>query len=350
MAPKGGEDDVTRNPRRMFSSGNRTTSSTTPRTLPVGPRGFGMVTRPPAIVETTEGQIGQNRTEKELTESPTIAQNESWAPRAPSSGPERRSKPSKRPIPLTIGRPTTPENVVPPSPSRARWEHLRQHVLPIPIRPATPPATPPHTTPPHQTHTLPPPRSQTPKPSRLARLGFRQVVEQAREVALDDARRFAHELQKVCWSIRFVAPERVKVDREPATMGSTLHLPFISNGLLASTSAASVDSHPGRKQEIRRPQSIPALATAYRAVPSLKPLYHVLLHHATPSSDGTFPLPSLPNELQVLSALLSPFMTSERGSHLEGERSIALDSFDIIIRTWAPMDQVSAHFSTLTRS
>lgn len=341
MASKDGQDNVTSSPRSSFlASDGRRTSSNRP---PTGPRrpASGMAPRPlTAVVQAAEDQSGETWTGKGLSESPHIAQEEPWTTRAVSPGPERRGKQSRKPTPLNIGRLPTPEEAIPPSPSRARWEHIRQHVLPIPVRPVTPPSAQPHLTPPQQTHPLPPPRSQTPKPSRLARLGFRQVVEQAREVALDDTRKFAQELQRVCWSIRFVAPERVKVEREPATMGSSLHLPFMSNASLTSTSTPSVDSHPGKKQEMRRPPSMPTLATAYRSAPSLKPLYHVLLHHAT-SGSGRSPTPSLPSELQVLSTLLRPFMASERGAHIEGERTIAMESFDIIIRTWAPVDQVS---------
>lgn len=348
MASRSGENDATRNPRPSFSSENQRPSATRPPISPHGPRKPGMTTRPIAVVvQAAEDRDDQTWIGKELSDSPRMAQEEPWAMRAASPGPERRNKQSRKPTPLNISRSTAPEETIPSSPSRARWEHLRQHVLPIPIRPATPPVTQPHLTPPQQTHSLPPPRSQTPKPSRLARLGFRQVVDQAREVAFDDTRKFAQELQRVCWSIRYVAPEKVKVDREPATMGSTLHLPFMSNVSLTSTSSTGTDSHPGKKQELRRPQSIPLLAAAHRSTPSLKPLYHVLLHHAT-SGDGISPSPSLPNELQVLSTLLRPFV-SERGGHTEGERLIALDSFDIIIRTWAPVDQVRALASPANR-
>ncbi|KAF9467893.1 hypothetical protein BDZ94DRAFT_914598 [Collybia nuda] len=339
MASKG-ENDVTRYTRPSNSSENHRSSATRPSTTPTGPRKPGTATRPPAfVIQATEDRNDQIWTGKGLSDSPRSAQDEL---RVASPGPERRNKQSRKPTPLNIGRLIVSEEaiLVPPSPSRARWEHLRQHVLPLPVRPATPPVAQPHLTPPQQTQPLPPPRSQTPKPSRLARLGFRQVVEQAREVALDDTRKFAQELQRVCWSIRYVAPERAKADREPATMGSALHLPFMSNASLTSTSSTGTDSHPGKKQELRRPQSIPALVNTYRSPPSVKLLYNILLHHAT-SSDGVSPSLGLPNELQVLSTLLRPFLVSERGAHIESEKLIALDSFDIIIRTWAPVDQAS---------
>ncbi|RDB29723.1 hypothetical protein Hypma_014167 [Hypsizygus marmoreus] len=329
-----------KNPRRILSFEalkNRTSSHSYDQH-----NGRATPTKPLALHQISEkGTIGADDapndtwTGIDLVESPHLDGDESSSFRVASPPPERRAKPRKPP-PLKFTRPTTPDGSSLASPSRARWEHLRQHVLPIPIRPETPPFQ----LPTGAAQTLPLPRAPTPKPSRLARLGFRQVVEQAREVALDDTRRFAIELEKVCWSIRFTEPHRVKVE---ATIGSSLHLPFMSNTSLATTGTSSVDnlsigSH--KKHEMRRPQSVQSLTTAYRSIPSVKPLYQTLLHHATPSADGVFPMPSLPLESLVLSTLLIPFLASERSSQSDDERWTSIAAFEVISRTWAPQNEV----------
>ncbi|KAF5379141.1 hypothetical protein D9615_005965 [Tricholomella constricta] len=265
----------------------------------------------------------------DLVETPGAIDHDYGSLRALSPAPERKRKPA----PLKFTRPTTPDATSVASPSRARWEHLRQHVLPIPIRPATPPPPP---APVAVAQTLPA-RSQTPKPSRLARLGFRQVVDQAREV--DDTRKFALEIEKVCWSIRFAEPPKVKAD--PTLTGTSLHLAFMSNASLASTGTSNVDTHAhgNRKLELRRPQSVQSLTMASRSVSSMKPLYQILLHYGTPSADGKPPPPSLPRESLVLSTLLTPFLTSEHGSQLDQERWTAIEAFEVITRTWAPHNE-----------
>lgn len=284
----------------------------------------------------------------ELVESPRAAEDDARSFRTESPGPEQRGKPRK-PAPLKFTRPTTPDSVSLASPSRARWEHLRQHVLPIPIRPATPPQPPPP--PPGAVQTLPPPRAPTPKPSRLARLGFRQVVEHAREVAFDDTRRFSLELERICWNIRFAEPQKVKVDREPMTIGSSLYLPFASSTSLAATGNSSVDnvfqgSH--KQHEMRKSQSVQSIAMAYRTASSVRPLYQTLLHHATPIPGGALPVSTLPLEYLVLSTLLAPFLVSDRSS-IDEERWLAIEAFDVITRTWPPRDEVSLSGYTLYR-
>ncbi|KAF8068970.1 hypothetical protein FPV67DRAFT_1414491 [Lyophyllum atratum] len=331
MAPGDGK----KNPRRLLSFDtltSRTSSSASERSR-IRPS----PSKPPTlsqIIDDEKANIAEasespqeHWTGIDLVESPRATDDGSGFFRASSPAPERKRKPA----PLKFTQPTTPDIPSVSSPSRARWEHLRQHVLPIPIRQATPPPQ----APAGPAQTLPA-RSQTPKPSRLARLGFRQVVDHALAREVDDTRKFAQELEKVCWSIRFVEPHRLKVDSTPA--GSSLHLAFMSNTSLASTGTEShVPVH--KKPELRRPQSIQSLSTTFRSIPSVKSLYQTLLHHGTPAGDGKPLSSSLPRESLVLSTLLMPFLTSEHGPQLDQERWSAIEAFEIITRSWAPHNE-----------
>lgn len=199
----------------------------------------------------------------------------------------------------------------PVSPSLLRWDHLRQHVLP------ESPSAPTHSQQPSSASSSAfpsiPPRSQVPKPSRLAqRLGFRQVVEHARELVIDDTRKLATELQRACWAARSVDPASKSGQYLPAGAPRT---------------------------DLRRPPSVQSLGVPSRgtqAAPSLKPLYHTLLHHSTPSPDGIPPVPTLPQEPQVLSTLLSPFLNPEKALRVDEDRWFAFEAFDIITKTWNP--------------
>ncbi|KAG5636833.1 hypothetical protein H0H81_006660 [Sphagnurus paluster] len=223
--------------------------------------------------------------------------------------------------------------------SQARWDKLRQHVLRIPGRPATPPSP---LDLPVTAQTLPlPPRSQTPKPSRLARLGFRQVVDQVREV--DGSRKFAQEIDKVCWSIRSAEATKPKADTNSPGPGSSLHLTFMSNTSLSSTITPSTEGReprgPGiRIPELRRPQSILS-GLSSRPTRSVKLLHQTLLQYVPRTSDGRPPPPSLPRETMILSTLLTPFLSLKSENQLEEERWSAIEAFEMVIRTWVPANE-----------
>ncbi|KAJ7209904.1 hypothetical protein B0H12DRAFT_1242805, partial [Mycena haematopus] len=231
----------------------------------------------------------------------------------------------RRPLPVATDRPFTPDPKAPASPSLIRWEHLRQHVLP-----ETQSQTASHSRQPSSASssafspvaTSAPTRQKT---SRFAqRLGFRQVVEHAREMVIDDTRKLGQELQRACWAARSVdAPKSGRADQ---------YLPFMSTTSLAATTTAL-------KSELRRPPSIQSLALPSRGVqtaPSLKPLYQTLLHHASPSADGIPPVPVLPEEAQVLATLLSPFLNADKALRVDEDRWFAFEAFDIIVKTWSP--------------
>ncbi|KAG6812874.1 hypothetical protein H0H92_015802 [Tricholoma furcatifolium] len=241
------------------------------------------------------------------------------------------SEPKRKPAPLKFSQSPTPNATVSTSSSRTRWDQLRQHVLPI--RAATPPV-PAASQGPAPTVPL---RNQTPKPSRLARLGFRHVVEHVRE-ADELVRKASQEIEKLCWTIKMAEPQKVKV--ESHATGSTLHLAFMSNASLSSTAASNVHPpHVRKKHELQRPQSIQSLTTAIRTVPSVKPLCQIVLHHATPSGEKKLFLTALPHESLVLSTLLTPFLSTEVGKQVEEERMVAIEAFEVTTRTWAPANE-----------
>ncbi|KAG6915507.1 hypothetical protein DXG01_011132 [Tephrocybe rancida] len=323
MAPSDGK----KNPRRLLSFDPLTRSSS-PSSEVSQPR----LSKPP-----TFRQIGDN--EKNIAQTTTGPQ-EIWtgidlreAPRKIDGDSSRASSPApdergRKPAPLQFTRPTTPDATTGAIASRSRWDSVRAHVIPIPAQ----------IPPPGVAQTLPV-RSQTPvqKPSRLARLGFRHIVEHAQEV--DDTRKFAQEFERVCWSIRMAEPQKVKADSSAA--GSSLHLAFMSNISLASAGASTTDGHPSvhKKHELHRPQSVQSLAMVYRTIPSVKPLHQLLLRHAPPSADRKALPTDLPHELMVLSTLLIPFLSMEHGAQLDEERWTAIEAFEMITRSWAPHDE-----------
>ncbi|KAH7923448.1 hypothetical protein BV22DRAFT_1015390 [Leucogyrophana mollusca] len=214
------------------------------------------------------------------------------------------------------------------TPSKVRWEQLRQHVVPaVAPRPSSPsPSV-------IQTSVSSPARPQTPKPSRLARLGFRHVVEHVREAAIDDSRRFSDDIFRVCWSAR--APEAPRVPRHEreatiGTIGSTLYLPFMSTSTLPPSAASSTTTFAQTSQkphEPRRPQSMASLRQTTSPVVSL---HDVILRYA--SRNPSY----LPHESLVLSTLLIPFLTDEAGSSVDEDRWLAVETFEVAVKTWRP--------------
>jgi hypothetical protein len=194
---------------------------------------------------------------------------------------------------------------------------------------------------------MPAPRSQAPKPSRFARLGFRQVVEHVRDITtVDENRKFANEVLKVCWQARFMEPTKAsKTGREPVldSGASNLYLPFISNSSLTTNDSSSTLNHLSQKKpDLKRPQSLQSLALNNRQVPTVKYIHAMLLHYATPSADQPKVASSLPHESQLLSALLTPFTTRTPGPRADEERWFSIEAFEIAVKTWkASTNQVS---------
>ncbi|KAG5646355.1 hypothetical protein DXG03_003678 [Asterophora parasitica] len=334
MAPSDGKKD----PSRVvsfdsLSNRNSTNASeSTPRIRPLPPK-------PPPLHQIIDNEADagsespqENWTGAPLVESPVASGDEYGSFVAMIPPPERQWTPP----PLKFTQQTTSDAAA-ATHARARWAKLRQYVLTAPIRAATPPP-PQASAPAAQAPPAPAPaRSQTPKPSRLARLGFRQVVEQARELDAKQ-KKFAQDLEKVCWSIRYAEGSKVKGDQN--TIGSSLQLAFISNVSLASSGAAGAEKRPtGTRRTDFRPQSLQSIPTTFRSIPSVKPLYQALLQLATSPMNGKGLFTNLPGEPLVLSTLLTPFLTLKRGSQLDDERWAAIEAVEIIIRTWPPPDE-----------
>ncbi|KAG0706951.1 hypothetical protein DFH29DRAFT_96804 [Suillus ampliporus] len=209
------------------------------------------------------------------------------------------------------------------TPSKARWEQLRQHVLAAP-RPASPT--------PSARIVQSPSRPQTPKLSRFPRLGFRQVVEHPRDAALvDDSRRFADELLQICWSIRVPDLSRQSKNERDGTLGtvgSSLHLPFVSSATLNSLSTGSTMVQTQTTQKglnIKRP---PSTVSGGQNFSPVMTLHEIILRYASKNSNH------LPHETLVLSALLTPFLPSESNQNVDEERWTAIEAFEAVVQTW----------------
>jgi len=206
----------------------------------------------------------------------------------------------------------------PPSPSRARWDSVRRHIIRSPSPSITPPPAPPlQSIPKPFASPLPPGgRPGTPKSSRFPRLGMRQVVDNAREIAVDDMRKFTMELERACAQLR--APEviRNRPVREGSIGGSAFSLSLPHSTGVTSTIPSTNWSKQSAGSIIAPPQ--PSVLTLLR---TLEQFEASLLH---------FPR-TLPLENQVLSALLVPFMLPDPS---EREQDYALRAFSLIIKTW----------------
>ncbi|KAJ6557945.1 hypothetical protein B0H19DRAFT_1149145 [Mycena capillaripes] len=336
MAPKG--EPAPRKPRRLFSFDSTKTSSTRRSASEASSsdtdtdssswRHF----RAPSRF-TTLDQVDEDQQEKISGKGKTgpFQGSSQGNSRSESPNPDQSRSGSRlglrRPLPVATGN-SSHDASAPPSPSLMRWEHLRQHVLPPTTPASTVPTVPSHSQQPSSASSsalsFAPPRSQTPKPSRFAqRLGFRQVVEHAREMVVDDTRKLGQELERACWAAR-------SVDATSKSGRADQYLPFMSTTSLATTT-------PGPK-ELRRPPSVQSLGLQSRAptAPSLKPLYQTILHNSSPSADGIPPVPVLPQEAQVLSTLLSPFFNPDKTVRVDEDRWFAFQAFDIIVKTWNP--------------
>lgn len=113
----------------------------------------------------------------------------------------------------------------PISPSRARWNQLREHVRTASIKdfdvpsPRTAAAravspVPSFTSFSHGGIPTSALRSATPKPSRLGLFRFGQVVNEARSAADRSAKDFADDVRRACWAARSLDTKGVKMERE----------------------------------------------------------------------------------------------------------------------------------------
>ena len=224
-------------------------------------------------------------------------------------------------------------NTEPPSPSR--WDNVRRHILHSPSPSVTPSLA-------HSLQSIPKPfasplpaagRPGTPKSSRFPRLGMRQVVDTAREIAVDDMRKFALELERACIQLRTSDFINNRSIREGSIGGSALSLSLPHATGVASTMPSTNWSKQSAGSIVAPPQ--PSVLTLLRTLEQ----YEASLLH----------LPrTLPLENQVLSALLGPFILPDSS---EREQDYALRAFSLIIKTWrtdSPEVRRALVFSVIT--
>jgi hypothetical protein len=230
----------------------------------------------------------------------------------------------------------------PPSPSKVRWNSLRQHILPPSSVTSSP--NPSFTSFSQLNLNAPIPVPQPvgqPRPSRLAnRFGFRQVVAETRLAAEDTSRRFADEIQRACWEVRASENKPIKPEREPSqpsTLGSTLHLPFISSASLPIAGNASNPnlSATTLKGGLRGIPSTTSLAPgAGLRLQALTTLHGIIMRYAA-VQDSVIEK-TLPHEGEVLSVLLAAFLRDNSDPVTEDERRLSLQLFEMISTTWKP--------------
>lgn len=248
----------------------------------------------------------------EATE-PLVQSPVTMSPRSPTPSQLQRIR---RDATSPPSRTTTPV----PSTSRVHWNQLRNAIIPgVPINSSN------RSLPsdaPQSGSTTAPPRPQTPKPSRLARLGFRQVVEHTREVFDDEVGKFEAEVYQACAFGRF-GDVRQKVERDAS---QATYLPFVSTTSLP-LSTVTVTSQTNKSNQP---------SESVGRTPSLKLLHQTLVHYASISPQLGIML-RLPYESDILSVLLIPF-TMEAGLETE-ERWLAVETLEILAKTWRGSSQ-----------
>ena len=265
-----------------------------------------------------------------------------------SASSARRGKPTPVYVPPR-------EQIISPPPSstpRARWATIRRAYLPSSTSSIAttvesdglPRVTSP--TPSFQSFSqinIPGARPSTPKPSRLARFGFKHVVVEAREAADDLTRKFAEDIRRACWSARFGDMKPSKPEREATqpTLGSALHLPFMSSASLPLTGNASMPNFHGpnsSRQQLRRPPSTMTLSSQASRSPELAGLQTVIVRYASVSNNKETTYIFLPHEKEVLSVLLISFLSQSTGRIADEERRLSLEIFETIVKTWRSKD------------
>ncbi|KAJ3934148.1 MAG: hypothetical protein NXY57DRAFT_995571 [Lentinula lateritia] len=327
-----------RTPRRLFSfdsvksSSTRRSSSDTPSNIERKASKGSLHT-----IASEQSEGNGNWTLPDITESPRSV---TPRPTTPFSERDKRKGP-RPPLPPvvvdTTARSVTPDGLPPSSPSSIRWNSLRQHVLP----------------PSKSTHSQQSSSASLTSISAQAasrtghakqsskfaqRLGFRNVVDQVKQVMVDEIQQFTHDIQRACMAAYHIElPPSVKSRIDPLhiPVGSTLSLPFIS-GTNLTVGGITGSANPSRS-DLRQPSVSSSIAAG-----RVRPLYQTLINYAGPFADGSSPLPQLPLESLVISTLLVPFLTTDSASATEEDRWLSIEAFQIVIKTWTPTTELVA--------
>ena len=309
-----------RNPRRLFSFDSIKSNNSSRRSSSEQETTKNFRSRPLNPFELSNIQGGDNETIFLTGDHPGhVALVEEPVSISPNGNEHSQSSTRlERVTPTSISSRSSTLDNAPSAPSittRARWENLRQHVLPGRVRPSSPLQK--QTSAQSSLH-KPSPSSSAPRPSRL---GLRQVVEYARDVS-DSVHKFGKEILQACAAARYTEVLRSTRDRD---------------GQSSTISPTSTST--GRKMDYF-PQSIASLTSPSESTtaPSLKPLYQVLIYHSRKTGQR-----HLPYESHVLGTLLCPFLTPSKYPTVkeEEEKATAVEAFELILKIWAPIDEVS---------
>ena len=285
-----------------------------------------------AISEDSEDPFadGAQWTEKELVTSPDVHDPEEY--------PFKLNTPAPKHVPpaLDLSKAGVDSSDSPVSPSKRRWDTIRHHVLPSSSSIIS-------------TSTIPSPTldlSQLDRPStpRLHKFGqkkqFQQLVNAAQVQQHQDHKKFTDALWRAGWAAHVgdisTRPRCPRPEREPTlgSVGSSLHLPFMASSTsLQMPGGGVIPAFPSafKASALRRPQSISSVSTTSGAAPSVSYIARVL------AAAGSANRPRiLPHENLILSALLSPFVTMSEHLQVEVEQATAVETFELIVRTYRP--------------
>ena len=250
----------------------------------------------------------------------------------------RRSLPRSRPVKkssllsnVSSASDLTTIDEPPPSPSRRRWDDLRQHFLPHLLSSGAPDVQPP-STPPPAFHI--PPRPSTPKQFRMPKLGFKQAAEKASEASVDRTMRFEDDILRASRAVRSADSKGQKA------VATSFNMSFMSSSASLGLSTPTY-LPPSRGKATQRPPSLQSTTTPHS--PSAAPtLYTVISYYASITPRQQRSTITLPHESEVLSALLLPFM-SVRSDKVVNDQLQAVEAVEIIVTTWRAASEVVAH-------
>jgi hypothetical protein len=225
----------------------------------------------------------------------------------------------------------------PSSPSRRRWDELRQHFLPQLLSTHAPDARSSFTPPPALQA---PPRPSTPKQFRMPKLGFKQAVEQAQEASVDQMTRFADDILRTSRAVRSVESKAQRREREGTL--TSFNMSFMSSNASLGLGMPSSYLPPSRAKPIQRPPSLQSTTVSHPPPVAPTSLYKIISYYASITTSQQRSTIVLPHENEVLLTLLLPFL-SVRSENSLNEQLQSMEAFEIIVKTWRAPSELVAH-------
>jgi len=177
----------------------------------------------------------------------------------------------------------------------------------------------------------------------MPKFGFKQVVEQAQELVVDQNKRFADDILSASRAMRAIEPKAQRREREGtlSSMATSFNMSFMNSSTsLGMGSIAASNYRPQNRSRLRRPPSLQS-ETSQSPLAAAASLYTIISYHASNPSSQLHVAKYLPHENEVLSALLVPFM-APRSEAADSERLQAMETFETTVRTWqAVSDEAS---------